>query len=196
MFAVECVEVPGLPEASSIEELVIDYQDSLELGYAQERLFPDLQFPFDGMIVGWTFAALDSFSGGGNPIFTVWSFHSEADIHFRSTSVGLLGCLVSEVVLDNGVTVSIRNGGPSAPGIEFRSGDIFGYFMRPAGIATIVPYLYDGNLQTDISPDEFGNFSFYRINRAPRASNNLTNVEDLPFADDLLPLISLDLCKY
>ena len=196
MLAVECVQVPGLPEASSIEELVLDYQDSLALEYRQERLFPDLRFPFDGRIVGWTFAAFDSFMGGGDPVFTLWSFHSDQDIHFRSESVGLTGCLRSTVVLDNGDTVSIRNSGPPAPGIEFNSGDIFGFLLRPDNIATTVPYLYDGMLQTDVNPDQFGNFSYYRIVRAPRASHNLTNVEDLPFADDLLPLISLELCKY
>lgn len=195
MFAVECVTVPGLPEASSIEDLVLEYQDSLELRYTEERLFPDLQFSFDGRIVGWTFASRNLYNGGADPIFTLWSFHSEGDIHYRSRSTVLNGCVISRVFLDNGVKVSIRSSGPSAPGIEFNSGDIFGFFMRPEDITTIVPYLYNGRLQTDVSSDQFGNFSYYRSVRTPRANHNLTNVESLPFADDLLPLISLELCK-
>lgn len=189
-YTVDCVGVLGLPPAEDIESLTREYQDSLTLAYGEERLFPALEFPFKGRIIGWKFAATDN-TGGARPHLNSWSLMS-GNMYDRGPGEDLGECVTSEIRLDS-FTVFIHESGPPSPGIEFSRGSILGLFMRPQGRADFVPYLYDGNLQSEVNASAEGSFSYYREVQAPRS--NIAAISRLPKQDQLLPLMSLELCE-
>ena len=69
-------------------------------------------------------------------------------------------------------------------------------FMSPEDLADFVPYLYDGNLQFAVSPDTGERFSVFRNVRNPRDDTvKLDVLATRGLVDDLLPLMSLQLCE-
>ncbi len=191
--AVEGAGLVGLPPAEEIETLASTYQDSLSSQYAQQRVFPLLEFTFDGRIIGWTFAATENI-GGQEPILTVWRPMPNDMRHFDllpAQSEQLDECVTSMFPLDDGRIVFVHDSGPTSPGISFSRGDRLGLYLQQQSRADFVPYLYNGSLQSEVnSPD--GTYSQYqgadRFRRGQDISPNSPR-------DQLLPLIALELCK-
>jgi hypothetical protein len=186
--AVDSVGVTGLPPAEDLERLARDYQGTLELGFREERFFPALTFPFNGMIIGWKIATTRR-SGGTNPIITPWSF--EGVEYKRGQQMETTECIISELPLNN-FTVFIHESGPEPPGVPFNRSDILSVFMRPENNVRFVPYLYNGNLQTEVSASAGGVYSLFRNVQRPR--DPTVRLERLN-PDALLPLLSLELCE-
>lgn len=180
----------GLPPADEIESLSHEYQSTLTLAYREERFFPALQFPFSGRIIGWKIAATDNV-GGTHPIVTPWSFDG-VDEYIKGEALDFSECVTSEIRLDN-LTVFIHESGPPSPGVPFTRGDILSLFMRPENSANFVAYLYNGNFQSEVNASADGNFSYYRRVQSPRDAT--TKINQLQLRDQLLPLMSLELCK-
>ena len=194
IFAVECQGLKGLPPATSLENLAVQYRDSFTLpgGGGQQRLFPALNFTFRGRIIGWKVAATEFNDGNGRPILSVWST-SDGDTYTRKQSKFLEECILSMVRLENKAIVFIHSDGPPSPGINFDRGDILGLFMRQE-IAEFVPYLYDGSSQSAVNPKN-GTFSYILRETIPRSNSIRLSERSERNRDRLLPLMSLELCK-
>ena len=179
-----------MPPARLIEELAWTYQSSFNIEHSQQRLFPALEFTFRGRIIGWKFAATENV-GGARPILSVWSSNA-TDRYTLSGNVFLDECITSRVQLSTRVAF-IHESGPPSPGLTFNRGDILGLFMRPRDTADFVPYLYNGNRQSDINPRPANFYSYILNTQGPRTTDvSLSNIMN---GDRLLPLMALELCK-
>ena len=175
------MSVEGLPTYSEIENLTIRLEDVLETLNSQDRIFPSIQFTYNGNIIGWKYAAAPN-GGGVSPALSIWRRLSDS-LFTRVQIAPLDSCTVSEIVLSNNDTVAIHESGPEVS-VPFEEGDILGLFL-PNTNAVFVPLLYNSTVVGGAS-----NLSFYLARQGIRLRN-----ETFRMSDYLSPLFALKTCE-
>lgn len=187
-----------LNSSEEIKNVTKNYFTALEVQFGKQWLFPSIRFITNGTIIGWRFASVNN-AGRGIPRLNVWTPDSpeSSDDYTLSESVSMQQCIVSEARQDDGTTVRFHTGGPTqtSEGLTFREGDILGILFRSANAASFAPYLYNTSVvnlfqnQLDHQQPPIG---YFLSTRAERTQLSLQNLQ----ADTLLPLLSLDICKF
>jgi len=165
----------------------MDNQSQFEAHLQELRIFPNITFECNGSIIGARLAAVRD-TRGGRPELSVWRSDG-TNRYAKVAASNINSCVISDNVNTVGTaTVMIYQSSVDTP-IPFEPGYVLGILFRPR--PQIVPLLHN----VSSSGDSEGLVSFYRRTQGSPPNDAITVTSGVNM-DTLLPLISLDICKF
>ena len=187
-----CSIVDVLPGFNQINSVVEDNATVLIIRNAELRVFPALQFGFDGRIRGWRYAA-DNTSDvvGGRSILSIW--RPMGGTFMKIGGERMNDCTVEQIPI-GGRIIDIHQFSSSGE-LQFRNGDVLGMLLVHTDIADYTPYLVNASVTEAFNISNIANqpLSYSIAGRRGSPSNEVYNMTNAT-RDDLLPLLALELC--